>query len=249
MRLTYFTSGPTDHVLRAVVAAGHAVETVVVSDPERSPRVTPVVLLAEHLGLTLRVITRSRVADLAPYMKGRVGLSVGFAYLFPSSVIKEAALILNVHGAPLPKYAGLRTLNWLIENGETTSEVVVHQVDIGVDTGPILVRHAFPLSRFDTPASLLRKTLESQPAAVLEALTLVEEGRANFDVQTKVSERLPNRLPKHSELDPQLPLIELYDKIRAADPDRYPAYFFVDGQKVCIRMWRPDKPPAEADLL
>jgi hypothetical protein len=36
---------------------------------------------------------------------------------------------------------------------------------------------------------------------------------------------------------------------RAADPDNYPAHFFVDGQKVCVRLWRPEKPANEEDLV
>jgi hypothetical protein len=44
-------------------------------------------------------------------------------------------------------------------------------------------------------------------------------------------------------------LRELYNKIRAADPDRYPAHFYLDGEKVCVKLWRPEKPPREEDMI
>ena len=55
------------------------------------------------------------------------------------------------------------------------------------------------------------------------------------------------RVPKDSEIDPTKPLIELVNAIRACDPDEYPAFFYVEGQKVCIRLWRPDRPPEDGE--
>jgi len=98
---------------------------------------------------------------------------------------------------------------------------------------------------------LARKTLEFEPAVVVEALALfAREGAAAARAQdARGVARLPDRIPEHSRLDPTLPLRELYDKIRAADPEGYPAYFEVAGQKVCIKLWRPDKPADESDLV
>jgi len=57
------------------------------------------------------------------------------------------------------------------------------------------------------------------------------------------------RKPEDSEIDPQRPLLDLYNQIRACDPDDYPAYFYVEGQKVCIGLWRQDKPGSELDMI
>ena len=58
--------------------------------------------------------------------------------------------MLNVHGTLLPYYAGARTINWIIENGENFSGVTVHKIDKGMDTGPILLQERFAISPFDT---------------------------------------------------------------------------------------------------
>ena len=250
MKLLYFSSGPRHRVLEAILKAGHQIEKIYVTDPERWPKVRPTIALAEQYGIPLRVLPKREVVSLADDVRGRLCLSAGFAYLFPKETINAASLMLNVHGTLLPKYAGARTLNWVVARREASSGVTVHRIDQGVDTGPILLQRAFPLSPFETGVSLARKTLEFEPAVVVDALKMLETGQARFQNQDAQNvERLPDRTPEHSEVDPSKSLLELFSAIQAADPDHYPAHFYVHGQRVCIRLWRPDKPADEADLI
>jgi methionyl-tRNA formyltransferase len=250
MELYYFSSGPRERVLQAVATAGHKVREVLVSDPARWPKTTATVALAQARGFPVRVVGRQDLMLLADELRGRICLSVGFAYLFPPQFVESVEICLNVHGSLLPRYAGARTLNWIIERGETESGITVHRVDAGVDTGPILLQRSFPLSPFETGRSLYRKTLELEPGVVVEALALYESGQATFRPQNLAGvNRWPDRVAEHSELDPRLSLLDLYNNIRAADPERYPAYFYVAGQKVCVRLWRPEKSPDEADAI
>jgi methionyl-tRNA formyltransferase len=55
------------------------------------------------------------------------------------------------------------------------------------------------------------------------------------------------RRPEDSEIDPNKSLVELFDTIRACDPQDFPAFFFIEGQRVCIRLWRPERPVEEDD--
>ncbi|HXU87956.1 MAG TPA: formyltransferase family protein [Methylomirabilota bacterium] len=250
MELQYFSSGPRERVLDAVLAAGHKVLGVFITDPARWPQVARTVELAARHGIAVRIVRRADLAGLGTELGGSTCLSVGFAYLFPESFIAATKLCLNVHGTLLPKYAGARTLNWVIEHGERESGVTVHVIDAGIDTGPIVLQRAFAVSRFDTGRSLYRKTLAFEPAVVVEALALFESGRAVIRVQDLAGvARHADRTPKHSELDPSCSLLELFDKIRAADPERYPAHFYVDGERVCVRLWRPEKPADESDMV
>jgi methionyl-tRNA formyltransferase len=251
MRLHYFSSGPRERVLRAVLAAGHDVAGVYATDPARWPSVAPTLETAESLGIPVYIVRRSDLAALGCRLTGETCLSVGFALIFPPEFLAQVGDCLNVHGTLLPDYPGARSLNWIIEKGERESGVTVHLVDEGVDTGPILVQRSFPISRFETGRSLVRKTLAFEPDVVVEALTFYERAGAAAARPQEIAraKRFPDRVPEHSQLDPTRPLVALYDQIRAADPDRYPAFFWVDGEKVCVRMWRPHKPSGEEDLI
>jgi len=50
-------------------------------------------------------------------------------------------------------------------------------------------------------------------------------------------------------LDIEKPFKELYNFIRACDYNDYPAYFFIDGEKVLIKLTREIKPENEDDLI
>jgi methionyl-tRNA formyltransferase len=248
--LYYFSSGPRERVLEAILDAGHRVHEVIATSPKRHPKVAPSLDLARSWGIPVRLVRKRDLGSLAEELESQLFFSAGFAYIFPPELIAAAKLCLNCHGALLPKYGGARTLNWVIEKGETESGITVHQIDEGVDTGPILLQRTFPLSAFETGKSLYRKTLEFEPEVVLEALDLVARGQAVFRPQIGSDPKLlPNRCPDHSRLDPGKTLLELFDQIRAADPEDYPAYFEVAGEKICLKLWRPEKPEEEADLL
>lgn len=251
MKLLYFSSGPRERVFDAVLAAGHEVAAVYATDPARWPRVRPTLERAQARGIPIHIVAKQDLTALAARVNGAVCLSAGFAFLFPPAFLRASKVSLNVHGTLLPRYAGARTLNWVIACGEKESGVTVHVVDEGVDTGPILLQRTFTLSSFETGRSLFRKTLEFEPQVVVEALQLYERhGLDQLSPQDlRGVMRHPDRIPEHSRLDPLRPLIELYDQIRAADSDAYPAYFEVAGQKVCIRLWRAEKAADEADLI
>lgn len=74
-----------------------------------------------------------------------IGISVYFDKLFTPSDLQSLALILNLHNSPLPKYRGVRPINWALENGETVHGVTLHKIDRGIDTGPILGQITFPI--------------------------------------------------------------------------------------------------------
>lgn len=250
--LHYFSGGPRLAALETLLSAGHRVREVFVNDPERWPKIRPTIARAQELRLPLTVVRRKAELDaIGERLRGAICFSAGFTYLFPQRFLETVEVCLNVHGSLLPRYPGARTLSWAIENGETESGVTVHKVDAGMDTGPILVQRAFRLSPFETTRSLAAKTAAAEPAVIVEALARYEAlGAAAFTPQPPCDEPVPpNRVPAHSELDPSRSLLELFNKIRAADPDHYPAHFWLHGQKVCVRMWRPEKPADEADLI
>lgn len=248
--LDYFTCGPRGRVLQSVVDAGHNVRRVVAGDPDVWPRVRQSIELSERLGIPVEIVRKRDLPGLIPSIAGRLVLSVGFGYLFPAALIDAAWLIVNVHGTLLPKYAGARSLNWIIEQGERASGVTVHRVDEGMDTGPILLQRSFAVERFDTVRSLARKTAEFEPGVVTDALALIGSGHAEFHPQSHVGVRqFPNRVPEHSLVDATRPLTELFDAIRACDDERFPAYFFVDGEKVVIRLQRSDRAGVPEDLI
>lgn len=251
MKLYYFSSGPRERVLKALLNANFKIEQIFVTNPDVHIKIKPTIEIANEHNIDVTIIKKEDLEHFFQNLNPNiVCLSVGFACLFPIDFLAHFNLVLNVHGTLLPNYGGARTLNWVIENNEKYSGVTVHKVDQGIDTGPILLQKKFPLDPFETGASLYRKTLEFEPEVVIEALKLVRSQHYKLLPQCFNNfKKYPNRVPAHSEIDPTMPLISLFDKIRASDPEKYPAYFYYNNQKVCIKLWRPKKKNEEFDLI
>lgn len=72
-------------------------------------------------------------------------LSVMYDRIIGADLIDGPARVLNLHLGRLPEYRGMRPVNWSLKNGESTSGVTLHEVDVGIDTGPIVAQTTFSI--------------------------------------------------------------------------------------------------------
>jgi methionyl-tRNA formyltransferase len=89
-----------------------------------------------------RLVDTGDWRDLEP---GRCDLVVSALYdkIIGSSLIDATPRIINVHPGPLPRYRGARPVNWALLNGERSHGITIHEIDPGVDSGPILAQAVF----------------------------------------------------------------------------------------------------------
>jgi phosphoribosylglycinamide formyltransferase-1 len=96
--------------------------------------------------------------------------------LSPELVEAYRGRILNIHPALLPKYPGLHVQRRAIEAGEQESGCTVHYVDVGIDSGPVILQKRVPILPGDTEESLSARILEQEHIAYPEAVNLALEG-------------------------------------------------------------------------
>jgi len=77
-------------------------------------------------------------------------LTVDFLDRFPHRV-------LNVHPSLLPAFPGTHAVADALAAGVAETGVTVHEVDEGVDTGPVVLQEAVPILPTDTPETLLER--------------------------------------------------------------------------------------------
>jgi methionyl-tRNA formyltransferase len=109
-----------------------------------SPRTAPVFAsLADFAGahgipvLDLAAVDRGLGVDL--------GFSCFFSEIFRRPHIDAIGRLVNLHNAPLPRYRGMRPINWALLNSESSHGVTIHEIDEGVDTGAIISQCTFPV--------------------------------------------------------------------------------------------------------
>ena len=93
--------------------------------------------------------------------------------LSESFVARFANRILNIHPALLPAFPGLDAQHQALEYGVRVSGCTVHLVDVGCDTGPIVVQRAVLILEGDTPETLAARILEQEHVAYPTALRLL----------------------------------------------------------------------------
>ncbi len=74
-----------------------------------------------------------------------LGFSCFFSEIFRRQHIDAVGRLVNLHNAPLPRYRGMRPINWALKNGESTHGVTIHEIDEGVDTGAVITQCTFPV--------------------------------------------------------------------------------------------------------
>lgn len=85
-------------------------------------------------------------------------VSASNRYLFPEQVLaKQNLLVVNYHGALLPKYPGRNAEAWAIYNCETEGGITWHKVVKDVDAGEILIQKVVPIGEGTTSFALLRE--------------------------------------------------------------------------------------------
>lgn len=93
---------------------------------------------------------------------------------------------LNCHAGALPFYRGRNPLTWAIINGEAEFGVTVHWVDLGIDTGDIVLQIKTPIKPVDTYATLLASAEELCAYALVQAISDVYEGTDRRIVQATI---------------------------------------------------------------
>ncbi|MGG6238979.1 phosphoribosylglycinamide formyltransferase [Nodosilinea sp. AN01ver1] len=62
--------------------------------------------------------------------------------------------VLNIHPSLLPSFPGLRAVEQALAAAVKVAGCTVHQVELAVDSGPVIMQAAVPVEPTDTPATL-----------------------------------------------------------------------------------------------
>lgn len=215
-------------VLEAVHRAGHEVVGVVTQPDRPAGRrgqlaPPPVKVLARSLGLRVLQPTRVRrpevVRELAE-LRPDVTLTAAFGQILSPAVLAVPRLgSLNVHASLLPRYRGAAPIARAIMAGEAETGVTIMWMDEGMDTGDLLCWRAVPIHPDDTAGTLHDRLAALGAELAVEALRLVEEGRAPRIPQDHALATYAPKLTREDErIDWSEPAARVRDRVRALSP-------------------------------
>ena len=82
---------------------------------------------------------------------------------------------INVHGSLLPKYRGAAPVQWAIANGETITGITTMQMDIGIDTGAMLLKSELAILPEDNTDTLSKKLAELGADLLIDTLRRLDQ--------------------------------------------------------------------------
>jgi phosphoribosylglycinamide formyltransferase-1 len=88
---------------------------------------------------------------------------------------------LNIHPALLPSFPGLHGQQQAVDYGVKISGCTVHFIDEGMDTGPVIIQAAVPVSQDDTEETLSEKILKLEHKIYPEAIRLFSERKIEVE--------------------------------------------------------------------
>ncbi len=97
----------------------------------------------------------------------------GFMRIISTQFIKKYKnRIMNIHPALLPAFPGLDVQKKAVDYGVKYSGCTVHFVDVGVDTGPIIIQAVIKVKANDTGETLAKRILKQEHRIYPEAVRL-----------------------------------------------------------------------------
>jgi len=237
--------GSPDFSLPALRALANTYDVIgVVTQPDRASgrgrelKAPPVKTLATELDIPVIQPEKLRQPDAMEQLRAwNPDLIVVAAF---GQILRKDILDLplhgciNVHASLLPRWRGAAPINAAILNGDEETGVTIMQMDVGLDTGPMLSQRSIRLTREDTAGSVFEKlsqlgadllieTLPDYLSGILKPIPQPEEGMTYAPMIKK----------EEGQLDFAQDAIALERRVRAFNP--WPgAYMDFDGTNLKV---------------
>lgn len=143
-----------------------------------------------------------------------------YGLILPQAVLqlpKQGCL--NIHASLLPRWRGAAPIQRAILAGDKETGITIMQMDVGLDTGDMLLKKVCEISESDTAESLHDKLAVLGAEAIVETLKLVEQRQLRPEKQNDKLATYAAKLTKvEAMLDWNLEAVQLHRAVRGYYP-------------------------------
>jgi methionyl-tRNA formyltransferase len=143
---------------------------------------------------------------------------------------------LNIHGSLLPRWRGAAPIQRALEAGDAQTGITLMQMDAGLDTGPMLLAQALPITDDDTAATLHDRLAALGATLIVQGVPAWVQGRLAARAQPADGVSYAAKIDKaEAAIDWTLPAALIERRVRAFDP--FPGATFDLGGDT-VKLWR-----------
>lgn len=140
----------------------------------------PVKQAAMELGINVyqpQTFKDNACLELLQELAPDVIVVVAYGKILPKYVLDMPKYgCINVHGSILPRFRGAAPIQWSIISGDTHAGVTTMQMDIGLDTGDMLLTYQTPIEEHETSGMLYERLSKAGADLLSETLVKLQEG-------------------------------------------------------------------------
>ena len=137
---------------------------------------------------------------------------------------------INVHASLLPKLRGAAPLNWALINGETKTGITTMQMDVGLDTGDMLLKSEVEIDENINVGELHDILMHKGAELLIETLDKLEKNELTPKKQDdSLSSYAPILNNENRKINWNLPAKSIHNLIRGLSP--WPAAYFTLDEK------------------
>lgn len=141
----------------------------------------PVKVLAEEHGIPVLQPVKVRHPEAIEEIRALnpdLIVVVAFGQILPKALLDIPPKgCINVHASLLPRYRGAAPLNWCIINGENETGVTTMLMDVGLDTGDMLLKRATLIDPDEDTSSLHDRLSVIGAELLAETIDLAAQGK------------------------------------------------------------------------
>ena len=185
----------------------------------------------------LRVRNNDSFIDEMKNLKPDVICVVAYGKILPKEILEIPKLgCINVHGSLLPKYRGAAPIQWAVINGEKQTGITTMYMDIGMDTGDMILKEVVDIGEDETTGELWERLSKIGGNLLVNTLKLIESGNAPREKQVDDFTIAPMLEKEMAQINwNEKTALEIKNLVRGLNPIMG-AYTYINGKK--IKLWK-----------
>ena len=234
--------------LEAIYNAGHEILAVVTNADKPKGRGMKVVQspVKEYaISKNLKIYQPEKVRKNEEFIQEIKNLNpdvicvVAYGKILPQEILEIPKLgCVNVHGSLLPKYRGAAPIQWSVINGDKVTGITTMYMDIGMDTGDMILKEETEISDDETTGELWERLSKIGAKLLVKTLEQIENGTAPRIPQGEEFSMAPMLNKEMSKIDWENKTAEeIKNLVRGLNPFMG-TYSYLNNKK--IKLWKVD---------
>ena len=234
--------------LEAVYNAGHEI-LAVVTNPDR-PKGRGMKMVASPakefaISKELKIYQPEKVRKNIDFIEEIKALEpdvicvVAYGKILPKEILEIPKFgCINVHGSLLPKYRGAAPIQWAVINGEKVTGVTTMYIDVGMDTGDMILKEETEIAPDETTGELWDRLAKIGAGLLVKTLEQIENKTAPRIPQGEDFTMAPMLDKEMSKIDWENKTAqEIKNLVRGLNPIMG-TYSYLNRKK--IKIWKVD---------